>query len=493
MGEENKKKEIIDFLLKNNVIVTEELFKLFENDAVLNSFYSFFFLGDLSNIDKLKNVSQEILGTDLTQLKFKNEINQSENNNPSKNQQENVINENIQKDIIKETQDMGSVKVIFSYKDKSKKREFQDFVSYFNNRYNVLKNMLMNRKNMDGAISLLRASQKEEKEKVAVIGIISEKRETRNGHIMLELEDPTGKINVLISKNNSEFFSLGKDLVLDEVVGIYGQSGKGIIFASEIIFPDIPLIGEIKKSPEEVYAIFTGDLHFGSKSFLKEDFEKFLQWLKGKTGSEEQRTIAKKTKYIFMVGDLIDGVGTYPNQEKDLEVVDLYNQYDLFAEYLKKIPSHIKIIICAGNHDAMRIAEPQLPIYKDFAEKLWTLPNVINVSNPSIVNIHSGNGFPGFNVLIYHGFSFFYYSENVESIRINGGMERADLIMKFLLQRRHLAPTHTSNQYIPDIDSDPLVIEKVPDIFVTGHIHRVSFCSFNLCSNSSCAFFSFSS
>jgi DNA polymerase II small subunit len=37
-----------------------------------------------------------------------------------------------------------------------------------------------------------------------------------------------------------------------------------------------------------------------------------------------------------------------------------------------------------------------------------------------------------------------------------------------------LAPSHTSNQYIPDVNEDPLIIRDVPDFFVTGHIHRLS-------------------
>jgi len=43
-----------------------------------------------------------------------------------------------------------------------------------------------------------------------------------------------------------------------------------------------------------------------------------------------------------------------------------------------------------------------------------------------------------------------------------------------LLQRRHLAPSHTSNQYIPDTREDPLVIDKIPDFLVTGHIHNTA-------------------
>ncbi len=47
------------------------------------------------------------------------------------------------------------------------------------------------------------------------------------------------------------------------------------------------------------------------------------------------------------------------------------------------------MIICPGNHDAMRIAEPQPELYRDFAAPLYELPNAIMVSNPSIVNIGS--------------------------------------------------------------------------------------------------------
>ena len=104
----------------------------------------------------------------------------------------------------------------------------------------------------------------------------------------------------------------------------------------------------------------------------------------------------------------------------------------------------------------------------------WKLPNVTMVSNPAMVNIHSSEKFPGFEVLLYHGFSFIYYADQVESIRSQGGQERVDLIMEFLLKRRHLAPTHKSTLYLPDAKKDSLVIENIPDFFLSGHIHRVA-------------------
>ncbi|MBU1973927.1 MAG: hypothetical protein KKH52_00865, partial [Nanoarchaeota archaeon] len=107
-------------------------------------------------------------------------------------------------------------------------------------------------------------------------------------------------------------------------------------------------------------------------------------------------------------------------------------------------------------------------------EKLFNIPNIILVANPAIINIGQSENFSGFNVLMYHGFSFDYYVSEVESIRMNGGYHRADLIMQFLLKRRHLAPAFTSTPYFPGYDEDPLLIKTIPDFFLSGHIHYCS-------------------
>ena len=69
-------------------------------------------------------------------------------------------------------------------------------------------------------------------------------------------------------------------------------------------------------------------------------------------------------------------------------------------------------------------------------------------------------------------YSFDFYVREVESIREFGGYDRADLLMKFLLQKRHLAPSYTSTLYVPDTTQDYLVIDKIPDFFISGHIHK---------------------
>jgi DNA polymerase II small subunit len=323
-------------------------------------------------------------------------------------------------------------------------------------------------------LSISRVLEKKERENVSIIGIVEEIGETKNGNLMLTLEDFTGKIKVLISKNKKDLFLDGKDLVYDEVVGISGVTGDKIIFAENVVWPDIPSTNVMKKGPEEEHVIFLSDIHVGSKYFLEEPFKKFIEWTNGNVGNEAQRNIARNLKYIFIAGDVVDGVGIYPGHEEELFITTIEGQYQKFVELIKGIPSHIPIIICPGNHDLVHLAEPQPVLYQQFVPGLFELPNVELVTNPALINIGKTKDFEGFNVQMYHGYSFDYYVANVESIRNGGGYKRADLIMKFLLKRRHMAPSFTSTPYYPGHKEDPLLIKKVPDFLITGHIHYSS-------------------
>ncbi|MGM5484600.1 MAG: DNA-directed DNA polymerase II small subunit [Nanobdellota archaeon] len=375
-------------------------------------------------------------------------------------------------------EEFADVEVDYSYKDSEKKKDIQTFVSYFNERYTALKNILQNRQELERATSINRVKGLEGKESVSVIGMVKEISVTKNNNIILTLEDLSGEINVLINKNRDDLYQTAQYIVNDEVLAITGTGTKSIIFADTVIFPDIPLHNELKKGPEEVNAAVLGDIHMGSKHFLWRQFKRMISWLKGDFGNDAQKEEAGKIKYLFLVGDLVDGVGIYPGQQEDLELDDIEAQYDELAKYLKEIPKDIQIIVCAGNHDSVRIPEPQPRLPKDFAKSIWDLENVTMVSNPSYVTVGKKDNFPGFSVLLYHGFSFPYIADHVEPIRAGGGLEKPELIMRFLLQKRHLAPSHQSTQYIPDERSDPLVITKVPDLFITGHIHRTTISSY---------------
>ncbi len=366
------------------------------------------------------------------------------------------------------------IKIVCCHNEITPKRTPDHFVQYFTHRYKTIERILRARIELQNAASIIRIQEKKDKEPIACIGMVYEKKETKNKNILLTLEDPTGFVTCLVKNSHNELYQQARDITPDEVLGITGRKQGDLVYIDSLLWPDVPVTKELKKSPDEVYAVFMSDMEFGSKMFLEDAFNRFLLWINGELGSEAQREATKKIKYLFIVGDLVNGVGIYPTQEKDLAITDVYKQYEVMARHLRQIPSTITIVACPGNHDATRISEPQPILAKEYVSPLLELSNIHLVSNPSWINIHASPAFPGFDVLMYHGFSFIYYANNIESIRTAGGQERADLIMKYLLKRRHMAPTHGSNQYIPEAKADPLVIDKVPDFFISGHLHQVA-------------------
>ncbi len=384
--------------------------------------------------------------------------------------------------------DKYRVHILKSYDEPPKKRTVQDFVTYFRLRYEGIKKILLNRTELQNATSISRIIGRNGHEPAAIIGIVSEKRITKNGSIIFNLEDLTGSITAIISKGNSNgLIDVANDVVDDEVIGLTGFVRDKAIFANSIIWPDVPL-KELKKAKDECYVAFISDIHVGSKKFLFDEFMKFVRWINGGTGDEKQREVALKIKYLFVIGDIIDGCGVFPGQEDTLAIKDIEKQYDACAAIFAQIRKDIKIIMCPGQHDSLRSSEPQPTLYKDFARKLYELENVVMVSNPALVNIHASKEFPGFDVLMYHGASFHYFISNVDSVRRQDPKNNPSVVSKFLLKRRHLAPTYGSVGILPDTKSDSLIIDKVPDFFVNGDMHRTNIGNYNGVAiiNSSC-------
>ena len=363
-----------------------------------------------------------------------------------------------------------------NYEKEPKERTFQDFVSVFNLRFKTLRNILTNRQELQSPTTLRRVKDKDDRSDVEIIGMVKDKGMSKNDHVILEVEDPTGTVTTIIRKTDEqkELWEEAKNLVLDEVIGVTGTWLSGAVFADQILYPDVPYSKELKKQKDDEYMVFIGDTHFGSKHFMEDEWKKFIRWLRGETGNERQRKLAKKVKYIMFTGDLIEGAGVYPGQDEDLKVEDIKSQYDEGAYWLKQVPDRIQMVTTTGNHDAGRLAEPQMAPLKEYAESLYDIPNLTLVSNPATVNVGRKDDFPGFDVLLYHGGSLIYYADNIPKIRNNGGQKQSGELMKELLKRRHLAPTHGSTLYLPDAEEDHLLIEEVPDFFVTGHIHRAS-------------------
>lgn len=365
------------------------------------------------------------------------------------------------------------VQILRHYNKKPKKRSYADFVAHFNSRFQAMEKILRQRKELQNVTSIDRTRQyagRDTKQKVSLIGLVLEKRETKNGHLIIELEDRSGSINILFAKGKPLFES-GKDLCNDEIIGITGTLGDGIVFADEVYLPSVPVHNELKHAPDDVYAICISDIHFGNKNFFEKEFKILLDWLRGEAGTPEARAIAKKVQYIFIPGDLVEGVGIYPAQENDLSIQDIYSQYRYCDEVLDRIPNDKHILIIPGNHDIGRLSEPQPALSKEVLPRLAARDNVYFLSNPSTVKIHQTPDFDGFTCLLYHGGSLIYYGNTIMHLFQEGGMSNPCAVMQYLLQRRHLAPSHTATLYVPDNEEDPLILHEIPDFFITGHLH----------------------
>lgn len=467
----NFKTKIIKTFLKNQFVVTEDLL-----EEIDEGFDVEYFLNKLKKHPENEEVV--VLNKDIIRIitEDRKNLNLGEVEKLKAFKRDAILDFEETAEETKEDkkENLSGVKLIYCHEENAKKRTVEDFVAHFNKRFEEIRKFLLNRSELPNLLPANKIAAKKDRETVSIIGLIGEKIITKNGNLLLRIEDQGGEIMILVNKTKKELFESAKSLVADDIIGVSGTNSKDYLFANTILLPDVPFNKELTKSPLEEYAIFLSDIHIGSKYFLPEQFNKFIKWIKGEMGSEEQKALVSKIKYMFIIGDLVDGVGVYPEQEKELEITDIKQQYGLLAEHLRQIPSSLSIIVCPGNHDAVSLSEPQPILPKDISASIYDIPNLIVVSNPALVNIGTTNGFSGFDVLMYHGYSFDYYISNVDEIRNNGGYDRADLVMKYLLQRRHLAPTHSSTLYVPINTEDPLVIKKVPDFFVTGHIHKTS-------------------
>jgi DNA polymerase II small subunit len=337
--------------------------------------------------------------------------------------------------------------------------EIKDFSSYFGNRYHKLWHMLTRKQELKNVQPIKNAHRSEDV--VEVVGMVNDIRYTKKNHKFMEIEDETGTMSLLVHNDNHQLYEDAERVVKDQVVGVIGSRKGSILMASQIINPGVPRIDEKKM---DFSAVFLSDTHIGSSTFLEKAFQRFILWMNGDYGDESQREIANDVKYLVIAGDIVDGIGVYPGQDKELNIKDIYQQYEEAARLLGDV-TDVKIIIAPGNHDACRLAEPQPALQEEYARDLYQMKNVEFVSNPSLISMD------GIKTLIYHGRSFDDLAMTVKGL----SHQNSDIIMKELLEKRHLAPIYGERTPLASEIEDHLVIEDVPDVFHTGHVHINSY------------------
>lgn len=347
--------------------------------------------------------------------------------------------------------------------------EYNQFVQYFRDRYTRISEMIRSRVSARPIESLPKGkgvkplSPREGNSEITIIGMVSEKSLTGNQHLVLTLEDPTGTFPALINQKETDLMEQAEKLVLDEIVGVTGTlTPEGtILMASKITQPDVPNNYSSNRRKSEGYALFLSDIHVGSKEFMKEEWETFLDFISGKSENPQLQRMASEIRYIVVAGDIVDGIGIYPGQELDLEIREIVRQYEAVAEYFHRIPQNIHVVVAPGNHDAVRRAEPQVTFSKNI-QRLFP-ENVTFVGNPALVSLD------GVCVQIYHGCSM---DDMVAAIKGVSYQEPTTGMVE-MVKRRHLAPTYGSRVMISPEKKDYLIIDKVPDIIHCGHVHTI--------------------
>lgn len=342
-----------------------------------------------------------------------------------------------------------------------------DFVMYFNSRYDKISKILRQRLPPVDIASVKRLKS----ERIKVIGLITGLRESMAGNIIIDLEDKTGRISVVASGNLKEE---AQEILGDEVIGVEGFLRGHNIIAERLIHPEVPMNGN-KKIDGDFNMLFMSDTHFGSNTFIQDEWDTFIKWLNCEIGNDKSVRLAESIKYIVIAGDIVDGVGIYPEQDKELDIVDIYQQYEEAARQIEKLPD-VKIILSPGNHDAVRQAEPQPALPSEFADLFPN--NVMHVGNPSLLDVE------GVKLLIYHGRSIDDMVPKLNKLDYSTPHQ----CMTEMLKRRHLAPVYGNRALIAPEKEDHLVIDEVPDILHCGHVHTygTTFYKGTFLVNSSC-------
>ena len=285
-----------------------------------------------------------------------------------------------------------------------------------------------------------------------VAGLIMSKRNRKND-VELVIDDTTGSISVVCK--TQDLINEASSLVLDQMLMLeisLSKRNSNDFVIKDIIFPDIPE-HVAAKSRTESYVALISDLHVGSKYFMENEFNDFVSWL----SSDDE--IVSKIKFVCIAGDIVDGIGIYPNQDKELIDLNINKQMSYAAALLQKIPKRMHVFLIPGNHDPGRRALPQTALtdLRDFQP----LENFSIIGNPSIVELNK------VKLLMFHGQSLDDVIATVPGLSYSKPVEA----MKILLKSRHLSPIYGNRTPIAPESEDMLVIDDVPDIFHAGHVH----------------------
>lgn len=337
--------------------------------------------------------------------------------------------------------------------------DFDDFRKLFEDRYEKMINLLDQRVGGARKVGDIHP-RRHGGEQLTVVGLVWSKNVSRNGNYFIDLEDPSTNELLTVGWTDDSIKDRFEEVMEDEVIAIRGNlADDGDIMWGDdevergrppIMFPDIPRRKNRDGPSRPVKAAMISDIHVGANEFYPEYWNDFVDWIRSDP----------TVNYLFVAGDLVEGVGVYPDQDEELHVLDIHDQYAMVGRMFEQIPDDIQIFASVGNHDTVRLAEPQPTLDEKFRK--YFPNNTEFVGNPVTVEVNN------IRVLMYHGMSINAISEVIP------GFDPAEPIpiMEMMLKKRHVAPVYGKNVRLAPEEKDYLVIEDVPDVLHCGHVHK---------------------
>ncbi len=359
------------------------------------------------------------------------------------------------------------IEILHGYEYTSKASSLTDFREYLRSRYERLSRRIKSRLGIPNIPTIATINSQvipgEKPWQIYVVGIIYSKK-IHESYITIELEDPTSYLKATAIKSRKpHVYNQLLRIPLDSVIGIKATMTKDRrVYIDEVYLPSIKPGDRRPPLDRDIYVALISDIHVGSRKFNEELFNQFIDLLRGEVDNYDLKEIIRNTYYLSIAGDIVDGVGVYPGQEKDLEIENLWDQYDTAYRMLKRLPSKIRVIMIPGNHDASRNSLPQPPIFKKFASKFYDDKRFYMLGNPANIRLH------GENIVIYHG----DYVQDILSSTPGLDMDDISGASRILVDTGHLASNITLNTKVFPDKVDRLVLPKETRIIHYGHTHK---------------------
>jgi len=449
---ENRKKEIVEFCTGNGQLIDRESIGLLEAEEHWKEIIE----GIEEPIISAEKVKQNLVKHDSKLGSVKEEV-------IVKKSRFNALAKDVEADF----------RVMEEYEVTNKSAsegKIKDFLGYFRDKYTFLHSLLAHRpgfspKTFDRLKGLAKYAE------IDLIGMVVEKWVSKNGNTIIELDSPEGRCLVVVSKEHLETSRDSAKILLDDVIGVKGKAfSDEMIIAKSFLWPEI-MQRSPRSSERDLSVCLISDIHMGSRLFMEKEFSKFISWLNGNVSGEKEIARVGKIKYLVIAGDNVDGVGIYPEQYDELEIKDIYEQYEKLTEVISQIPEYIEIFMCPGQHDAVRRADPQPAIPEEFAKEMHAMKNMHFVGSPSWVELE------GMKCMIYHGASF---HDMIAATKHLSYREPAQAMVELLRKRDLSTGFGLTQPYVPE-KRDYMVIREEPDYYFGGDMHIKGYAQYRGC------------